>query len=1513
MSGSVDEEVVRMRFDNNAFERGVSASLSTLQKLKQALSFSGQGKGLDQIEAKANKFDMSGANKQIDESASHWSAWRTAGLIAFATVVHRAVNAGINVVKAFTIEPIAEGFKSYETQIDAAKTIMSNTGAKLPVIEQQLSQLQTYANQTVYSFADMSSAIGTFTAAGVKLKPAVQAIKGLGNSAALSGVSTQRLSGAYVQVSQALSTGVFRLQDWNSLSQAGLGGQNIQKALEATAGSIKGSGPKMDAAIKKYGNFRNSLTSGWLTGDIFNKTMGVMAGKIDTATGKTVAYSVAELKAKGYTTKHAIELNKLSTAAIQSATQIRTYTQLTSALKEEVGTAYGVIFKTIFGNLNGATKLFTALHNVAENALTAPLYRLNALLVATTKLGARSKAIDAFKNVFKALGAVIKPIKEAFRDFFPKETAQGLANLITKFDNFSKKLIIGGATADKLHRIFDGLFAIFYIGKRVVEDLFGVFTRLVGGLSGGAHGFLDVAASVGDFFNNLAIALDTTGDLDSVFSSLGNFLAVPLALFRTLGEAISKVFSGFHPKSAEQMASSLGGVSNVLAKINQVSQHVGSYFSSLPEKIKPGIDAVANAFHSIGQAISKGLSSASFHNVLATVQTGLLGGLVLMFKKFFRSGFNVNIGGGVLDKAGEALEGLTGTLKTMQLQLKAKILKEIAISVGILAASAVALSLVNPKNLGSAMQALAVGFGELLGSVSILIKLSGSAGFVKLPVVAASMNLLATAVLVLAGAVAIFAHLSWQQLEKGLTAVGILLAALVVTSYALSANSKGLIAAGIGMEAMAVAMNLLFLAVKEFSTMSWGEMLKGLAGVGIALGGIAIAMRLMPRGMLGQAAALLAIAVALQGLYLAVKEFSGIDYGTMLHGLAGIAGSLTAIAIGMRLMPKGMLLQSVALLAVAGALLVLSKALSSMGSMSWSEIGKGLTVLAGSMIILAGALQVMTGTLLGAAALVVVAGALRLLLPTIQSFAAMSWSAILKGFAGLAIAFGVIGVASALLAPVIPEMLALGAALALVGVAMLAFGGGAALLGVGLTAIAASGGVAIGIIINALKSLITLLPTLSTNLALALVNFITVIGKNAPAIIGAFVSLLNQLLQAIPKIMPSMIVAIGSLIGALLTVIVQNLPRIIAAGISMLMALLTGIRDSIGRIVGVVASIIVNFLEALAHNLGRIISAGVDLLEQFLIGIARAIGRVPGIVLRVVQAFLGALFGQLGRIVASGSKMVASLISGIASWAGHMISKGAEIVGHFIGGLVSGAGKLVSKGVDFVKNIISGIGSMFSNIYHSAVNLVGHLVSGIVDGLKHLVGRVIDGVKHVGSDILHGLGSALGIGGPSKYTQDMAETGIAGGLIKGLKNAQSDANAAAVQFGKSHVTAMRKSISGLGAMIASSDLDASPKITPVLDLTQVNKDAGKIGDLVSANPVNAKLSLDQASAISNAAKANAENAATVTPAPTNVDNSVSLTQYNTSPKALDAATLYRLTNNQLAQARQARGIPSSTP
>ena len=202
MSTTVDSRVVEMRFDNKQFETNVQTSMSTLEKLKKSLNLSKASENLKGIDEAAKKVDMSGLSKSVDTVRARFSALQVIGTTALVNITNTAVNAGKRMLKALTIDPIKTGFQEYELKMNSIQTIMSNTankGTTMKDVINVLDELNTYADKTIYNFAEMTRNIGTFTAAGVGLEDAASAIQGIANLAAASGSSSQQASTAMYQ------------------------------------------------------------------------------------------------------------------------------------------------------------------------------------------------------------------------------------------------------------------------------------------------------------------------------------------------------------------------------------------------------------------------------------------------------------------------------------------------------------------------------------------------------------------------------------------------------------------------------------------------------------------------------------------------------------------------------------------------------------------------------------------------------------------------------------------------------------------------------------------------------------------------------------------------------------------------------------------------------------------------------------------------------------------------------------------------------------------------------------------------------------------------------------------------------------------------------------------------------------------------------------------------------------------------------------------------------------------
>lgn len=403
MSKTVDERVVEMRFDNSNFEKNVNTSMSTIAKLKEKLNLTGASKGLDKLNTTIKNTDMSGIGNAVDKVHGKFSAFEVMAVTALANITNSAVNTGKRIVSALTIDPIKSGLEEYETQINAVQTILANTeskGSTLNDVNEALNELNKYADLTIYNFTEMTRNIGTFTAAGVDLNTSVNAIKGIANLAAVSGSTSQQASTAMYQLSQALASGKVQLQDWNSVVNAGMGGEVFQTALKRTATVM---GKNVDALIKKYGSFRESLTQGgWMTTEVLTETLNQFAG----------AYSKAELIQKGYTKEQATEITKMAKTATDAATKVKTFTQLVDTVKEAAQSGWTQSWQILIGDFEQAKSLWSGVSDVLGDMINNSANNRNNLLTKafssswdqlTAKVNKAGITTEQFQNRVKQL------------------------------------------------------------------------------------------------------------------------------------------------------------------------------------------------------------------------------------------------------------------------------------------------------------------------------------------------------------------------------------------------------------------------------------------------------------------------------------------------------------------------------------------------------------------------------------------------------------------------------------------------------------------------------------------------------------------------------------------------------------------------------------------------------------------------------------------------------------------------------------------------------------------------------------------------------------------------------------------------------------------------------------------------------------------------------------------------------------------------------------------------------
>lgn len=732
----------------------------------------------------------------------------------------------------------------------------------------------------------------------------------------------------------------------------------------------------------------------------------------------------------------------------------------------------------------------------------------------TSHLKLSDKDSQNLKNTFKGLFAVLDLVK------------QGIGALVKAVFPMTKGLgSLGSGVLSVTGKIGEWLVSLDQAAKKsdVFNQTIQKFHDKVSPILKSVKGHIDGAVvAIKKFAETHFNVPDTSG-----LMSVADKLKARIEPFKKIGEvakeAMGKLVDAF--KASAPVLANLGGI--IVDALGKVVDGImkalrGEGFDSLIDLLNGGI------ITGLGVGIMKFIKNLTGLESTADDAIGGFAGIIEGFKG--------------------AINGAKETLADFQASLKADILMKIAGSIAVLAGSLLVLSLIDSDKLGGALASISILFAELAASMALFDNtLSGQKGLNKFGMAMIEMS---AAILVLASALKKIASIDSDKLAGALVGITVLIGEMVAASLALSKWGGKIKTSAVSMILFAEAINILANAVGKLGALDTDKLTKGLVGVGVLMAELAAFMvaskfgnfkatqglaiielsaallileksvsgfgsmdiETIKKGLTGvgvilaevagfsviagkakhilsSATALTVIGAAMLIFGKAIKDIGSLSIETIGKGLVGIGGALAAVAVAVKLMPKNMVGIGLGLVEVAAALKIIGGVIQDAGGMKWEEIGKGMVVLAGSMTILAIALNAMKGALGGASAMLVMSAALAVFTPVLKALGSMSLAEIGKGLLALAGAFTVLGIAGAVLGPMVPAILGLSGALALLGVAVAACGVGILALSAGLASLAVSGVAGVTGLVAALEILI--------------VGVLGIIANSATAIAGA--------------------------------------------------------------------------------------------------------------------------------------------------------------------------------------------------------------------------------------------------------------------------------------------------------------------------------------------------------------------------------------------------------------------------
>lgn len=407
-SNVVDSKIVELLMRNENFESNAVKSLSTLDKLKKALDFKGEYKGLDNISDSVKKVNVGALTSGVEtlKSSLH-SLGQIAVFSMIADEAIKAKNAVEGFVKEVTVGQVSAGWDKYAQKTSAVQTIMaatakdfSDTGEQMEFVNAQMDKLNWFTDETSYNFVDMVGNIGKFTSNNIKLEDAVTAMQGISTWAAKSGAGVNEASRAMYNLSQAIGTGSVQIRDWFSIENANMATAEfkqtvidtaesmglLEKATDDTWKTMKGhevtvasfrenladdwfSSEVLVKSLERYGKFTDELyrvmsnmNEGVLTSDMFRYIEQFKDGTIDlAAVSKETGLSIKDLQ-KELTLLGSEEM-EFGMKALQAAQEAKTFQEAVDSVKDAVSTGWMNTFELMFGDYVHAKELWTDLAN----------------------------------------------------------------------------------------------------------------------------------------------------------------------------------------------------------------------------------------------------------------------------------------------------------------------------------------------------------------------------------------------------------------------------------------------------------------------------------------------------------------------------------------------------------------------------------------------------------------------------------------------------------------------------------------------------------------------------------------------------------------------------------------------------------------------------------------------------------------------------------------------------------------------------------------------------------------------------------------------------------------------------------------------------------------------------------------------------------------------------------------------------------------------------------------------
>ena len=1398
---SIDNRIVQMEFDNSQFERGVKTTMNSLQSLDDQIVSMGKGGAL------------AGITDGVESLADRFSTLGIVGMSIVENLTDRIVNLGIQMVKSVTVDQIAEGMQKYESITTNTLALVNQADISYEKAAEYIEKLAWYSDATSFNLSNMVSGLQAFARQGIDLDKAIPTIMGIGNSVTYAGQSAKEGSRAFDIYASALAKGGLSLMEWRRLGilnvstaklkeqflEAAVAVGTLRKESEGTYKVVDGLGKD---TIVTFENFERTLTGqkgGWASVDVINKVFGEYYGKY---TNELADATLEYQKQNGVvlTLDEAMEKlgdqsNKLGKIYLQSATKARTFTEAVDAAKDATSTAFYQIAQAIFGTPEEAIELWTELNDFLVTNFSQPIVDLANIFSGWHDEGGRDEFIQAIKDIYNAVKTYLEPIAEIIDSIIPDLSTDALLEFTHKFAEFARGLLpteSGEAIENEnAYTIYNNALDQIAAEEEALREK---LQAILG------HNYDKYESYIP---NLIADLFPNPGDnQEKAEAYIAEYLE-DIEAAAQLQERLEELASHSNQK-AESFIPDLPIDTNIwtnnphnqqkaeeIAEAFYAAQEEASEFvekMSRQERIANVINGIANALNALKEALTTiaqpfkklGEPLRYFADGMLTVASNL--GLYVT---------NATEGGKVTEWITDRLGPLNKVIEWIGNAIKKLTDFLVGLSEGKMARvfDTITNFLKNfrpfeslARGLGSIFKNIADGiiyFGKAIGSgLNNAIGGDGIGGGLMGKILAWLLTL-RTGIEAL--------HDIQFKTPDGLSGGGVLIKILGNISEMfvdLSDILEGFVKKVRVETFKSVATSLLLMAASMLilSSISWEGVAKGIIGLGSCLTMMMVAIRKMPAdfkrmnpvGVVGFAAGILLLALSL-------KSIASIDSDKIKESIL----ALTVVLLEMLTLSltagkygnaenhlKG-------LFGVAAAVLLLSASIALLGNIKRDKVIQGgiaVTGILGVLTLFSLAMsKIDTSGMLGtAAALVLVAAAIDIMAVGMAVLGMMSWGGIARGLVGIAGVLLEIWAFTTLMKDKGKDMAIIGAALLEISAAMLIISAAMLVMGtIGWEGLQ-NGFLAFGIILGE---------------------------------IGIFTAILADM-------GPKMVVLGAALVvfAAALVVFAAALTILSAIGLPGITAAVIGVAEALLVFAGL-SLVLTALWPVMLVGAGVILALSAALI---VLGVAFEKIAIAALIWNVAMGKTSADTVTAAKNMSSGMEQSESSMSTSLN---NLLSN-TGVFGEKMGQIFEGTSTNILGEVDMTAASLDTKSLGIENNMSVSWKSIGSMmVEGLKNGLKAKWQSALNWMADLGNQMTQTYQGTMGIYSPSRVFMQFGEY-IDEGLIIGLQNYAGKVEKSTTNLGNQVINAFSKPMQQVAAL-AESDLSIKPKITPVIDASNI--------------------------------------------------------------------------------------------